>query len=192
MVETSGDGSVRNILYQPRPEDLPESEASVELLAGLVWCGPGVAESLVKLYSLAPVDSVTYMGADRGADTSLQMSLYYDLLPAACSGVTRADFEEGRCGKTLRRGRSAGGDTQGEYSSHTPPQVLLLLPADAQRQERGVGGAAAIPRVAGQVSGDWWRAGHVTSVLVSDWSVIGQAGRAQPQVPQRGQQLRRV
>ena len=113
MVETSGDGSVRNILYQPRPEDLPESEASVELLAGLVWCGPGVAESLVKLYSLAPVDSVTYMGADRGADTSLQMSLYYDLLPAACSGVTRADFEEGRCGKTLRRGRAAGGGTQG-------------------------------------------------------------------------------
>ena len=113
MVETSGDGSVRNILYQPRPEDLPECEASVDLLAGLVWCGPAVAESLVKLYSLAPVDSVTYMGADRGADTSLQMSLYYDLLPAACSAVTRADFEEGRCGKTLRRGRSAGGDTQG-------------------------------------------------------------------------------
>merc|ERR1719225_2506054 len=34
------------------------------------------------------------------------MSLWYDLLPAACSGVTRADFEKGLFGKTLKRGRS--------------------------------------------------------------------------------------
>ena len=35
------------------------------------------------------------------------MSLYYDLLPAACSAVSQAEFVSGRCGKGLARGRLA-------------------------------------------------------------------------------------
>ncbi len=38
---------------------------------------------------------------------SAQVSLYYDLLPAACSGVSQAEFVSGRCGKGLARGRVA-------------------------------------------------------------------------------------
>ena len=34
-------------------------------------------------------------------------------------------------------------------------------------RHQGVGGP---PRRPGQVSCDWWRAGHVTTVLTSDWS----------------------
>ena len=103
VVMTSKDGSVSNILYQPSMDELSET---VDIISGLVWFSANVAESLIKLYSLSPIDGCTYMGADSGED-SLQMSLYYDILPAACSGVTRAEFEQGKCGKTLRRGRSS-------------------------------------------------------------------------------------
>ena len=75
-----------NILYQPAAADLADQ---VDIISGLVWFRPQVAESLVKLYSLSPIDGCTYMGADSGASQGLQMSLYYDLLPAACSGVTK-------------------------------------------------------------------------------------------------------
>ena len=86
VVFKSCDGSVSNILYQPAPDDLSEQ---VDIISGLVWFRPQVAESLVKLYSLSPIDGCTYMGADSGASQGLQMSLYYDLLPAACSGVSQ-------------------------------------------------------------------------------------------------------
>ena len=104
VVIQSSDGSVSNILYQPALGQLSER---VDIISGLVWFRPPVAESLVKLYSLSPIDGCTYMGADSGASQGLQMSLYYDLLPAACSGVTKLEFEQGHCGKTLRRGRSS-------------------------------------------------------------------------------------
>ena len=80
-----------------------------------------MAESLLKLPSLPPVDACTYIGADSGGKAhihkvftflsllfqALAISLYYDLLPAACSAVSRQQFEEGLVGKELRRGRSA-------------------------------------------------------------------------------------
>ena len=108
VVIQSSDGSVSNILYQPAVAQLSER---VDIISGLVWLRPPVAESLVKLYSLSPIDGCTYMGADSGASQGLQMSLYYDLLPAACSGVTKLEFEQGHCGKTLRRGRSSSTST---------------------------------------------------------------------------------
>ena len=52
--------------------------------------------SRLNVDSLAPVDACTYMGADSGAGAQLAMSLWYDLLPAACPGVTKTDFEEVR------------------------------------------------------------------------------------------------
>ena len=55
-----------------------------------------VISSLLNVDSLAPVDACTYMGADSGAGAQLAMSLWYDLLPAACPGVTKTDFEEVR------------------------------------------------------------------------------------------------
>ena len=100
------DGSVSNILYQPSAEQLQADQ--VDVISGLVWFQPPVAESLIKLYSLSPIDGCTYMGADSG-EAALQMSLYYDILPAACSGVTKQEFELGHCGKTLKRGRSSSG-----------------------------------------------------------------------------------
>ena len=43
-----------------------QSKGEVDLLAGLVWLSPPVAESLLKLHSLPPVDACTYIGADSG------------------------------------------------------------------------------------------------------------------------------
>ena len=85
----SKDSSVSTILYQPSPQQLDkvgynqigevglvslslfftfhfQSKGEVDLLAGLVWLSPPVAESLLKLHSLPPVDACTYIGADSG------------------------------------------------------------------------------------------------------------------------------
>ena len=85
LVVSSRDGSVSNIFYQPSLDSL-NGQVNVDIISGMVWFSPGVAESLVKLYSLSPIDGCTYMGADSG-EASLQMSLYYDILPASCSGA---------------------------------------------------------------------------------------------------------
>ena len=108
VVITSKDDSISNILYQPSTQELKSHGVSedVNLISGLVWFQPNVSESLLKLHCLSPIDGCTYMGADSGEE-SIRMSLYYDLLPAACSGVTKQEFVEGRCGKTLGRGRSS-------------------------------------------------------------------------------------
>lgn len=100
--------TVENILYQPTSQELRNLAAgeSVNILAGLVWLQPHVAEVLLKLHCLSPIDGCTYLGVDSG-ESLLQVSLYYDLLPAACSDVTQADFVAGRCGKGLSRGRLA-------------------------------------------------------------------------------------
>jgi len=102
------EGTVVNVLYQPSMEDLCRlgQGEGADILAGMVWFSPAVAESLLKLNCMSPVDGCTYMGADSGED-SLQMSLYYDILPAAAKGVTMTEFMAGRCGKTLSRGRSS-------------------------------------------------------------------------------------
>ena len=102
VVFKSSDGSVSNILYQPAAEELSEQ---VDIISGLVWFRPQVAESLVKLYSLSPIDGCTYMGADSGASQGLQMSLYYDLLPAACSGVTQQVRDQSVCSAVVRETR---------------------------------------------------------------------------------------
>ena len=48
----------------------------------------------------------TYLGADSG-QASLQISLYYDLVAAACTGLDREQFLRGSHAAGLQRGRSA-------------------------------------------------------------------------------------
>ena len=47
VVDTAGGGTVTNIRYQPR---LQEEEGERDILAGLVWFSPAVAESLLRLH----------------------------------------------------------------------------------------------------------------------------------------------
>jgi len=105
---SNAEGVVVNVLYQPSIDDLAGfgQRDTADIIAGLVWLSPAVAESLLKLNCLSPVDGCTYMGADSGED-SLQMSLYYDILPATAKDVTMEEFMSGKCGKTLSRGRSS-------------------------------------------------------------------------------------
>jgi len=100
---------VTNIYYQPDIETLDSlfcDDLKVWILSGLVWLSPDAGESLVGLHCMSPLDACTYMGVDSG-ENILQISFYYDILTSACSQVTQQDFIEGKCGKTLSRGRSA-------------------------------------------------------------------------------------
>ena len=47
---------------------------------------------------------------------------------------------------------------------------------------------SAVQQDTGQVSSDWWRVGHVTTVLTSDWPAVParQAPRLHGQLPRHG------
>ena len=50
VVTSSKDQSVNNILYQPGRYELQVTGGDVDIISGLVWFSPLVAESLIKLY----------------------------------------------------------------------------------------------------------------------------------------------
>ena len=50
VVTSSQDHSVSNILYQPGRDELQVTGGEVDIISGLVWFSPLVAESLIKLY----------------------------------------------------------------------------------------------------------------------------------------------
>lgn len=94
------------LFFREELEGLSKDGPGVNILSGLVWLSPVVSESLLKLHCMSPLDGCTYMGVDSGEEP-LQISLYYDILTASCPAVTAEDFVNGKCGKTLSRGRSA-------------------------------------------------------------------------------------
>ncbi|CAN7992081.1 unnamed protein product [Ixodes hexagonus] len=95
------DGNVSSILYCGTLEALhgyTRSDGTVLVVSGIVFLNAEVAESLLALQAKSPLDSCTYMGVDSGAEP-MQMSLFFDLLVAMATGVSRESFENGSCGR---------------------------------------------------------------------------------------------
>ncbi|KAF0302690.1 L-fucose kinase [Amphibalanus amphitrite] len=101
VMDVAEDGTVRQLLYQADVKTLKamSSQPELHLVAGLVYLSPPVAVSLLSLHVVAPLDGCTYMGVDSGV-SSLQMSLYFDMLVAMAANVTEEEFCSGLCGKT--------------------------------------------------------------------------------------------
>lgn len=100
-VHIDDDGSVADIIYCGSKETIQKykrNDGCVPLVSGIVFLSTSVAESLLSLHALSPLDSCTYMGLDSGADP-IQVSLFFDILVAMCTKISRGDFLSGRCGK---------------------------------------------------------------------------------------------
>lgn len=100
-VNIDDDGSVADVIYCGSKETIQKykrSDGCVPLVSGIVYLSTSVAESLLSLHALSPLDSCTYMGLDSGADP-IQVSLFFDILVAMCTKITGDDFLSGRCGK---------------------------------------------------------------------------------------------
>ena len=72
-------------------------KGEVDLLAGLVWLSPQVAESFLKLHSLPPVDACTYIGADSGGKAnirlfSLSFHFHFSLRPSPSPFTTTSSL----------------------------------------------------------------------------------------------------
>ncbi|GBM90595.1 L-fucose kinase, partial [Araneus ventricosus] len=68
-------------------------------VSGIVFLKTNVAESLLSLHVQSPLDSCTYLGLDCG-NQPIQVSLFFDLLIAMATNLTREAFISGKCGKT--------------------------------------------------------------------------------------------
>ncbi|XP_022248688.1 L-fucose kinase-like, partial [Limulus polyphemus] len=122
VVKMDHQGCVEDILFCQDVnviQDCCLENGKVPLVSGLVYLSENVVESLLDIHGLSPLDSCTYIGVDSGTEP-LQVSLYFDILVAMATCVSREEFLEGdrwtnyssRCGyntegvKAMIRARS--------------------------------------------------------------------------------------
>lgn len=94
-------GLVSRILYCGTLEALQNyarPDGTVLVVSGMVFLSAELAESLLALHSMSPLDCCTYLGVDSGAEP-VQMSLFFDLLVAMATDITRDSFVAGQCGR---------------------------------------------------------------------------------------------
>lgn len=100
-VKVNSDGIVSSILYCGTLEALhnyTRTDGTVLVVSGVVFFSSELAESLLALHSMSPLDCCTYMGVDSGAEP-MQMSLFFDLLVAMAEDVTQDTFVSGQYGR---------------------------------------------------------------------------------------------
>lgn len=100
-VKVNSDGIVSSILYCGTLEALHNymrTDGTVLVVSGMVFFSSELAESLLALHSMSPLDCCTYMGVDSGAEP-MQMSLFFDLLVAMAEDVSQDSFVSGQHGR---------------------------------------------------------------------------------------------
>ncbi|XP_064467245.1 L-fucose kinase-like isoform X2 [Ornithodoros turicata] len=105
VVEVDSDGNLANILYSAPLETLHSylhSDGKVKIVSGIVYLSTQIAESLLSLHAKSPLDSCTYLGLDSGVEP-MQISLFFDLLMATATNVSKEAFVNGHCGRLYDR-----------------------------------------------------------------------------------------
>ncbi|XP_037280883.2 L-fucose kinase-like [Rhipicephalus microplus] len=100
-VKVNSDGIVSSILYCGTLEALHDytlTDGTVLVVSGMVFFSSELAESLLALHTMSPLDCCTYMGVDSGAEP-MQMSLFFDFLVAMAEDVTQDTFVSGQYGR---------------------------------------------------------------------------------------------
>lgn len=100
-VKVKNDGTVSSILYCGTLEALhnyTRTDGTVLVVSGMVFFSSELAESLLALHSMSPLDCCTYMGVDSGAEP-MQMSLFFDVLVAMAEDVSQESFVSGQYGR---------------------------------------------------------------------------------------------
>ncbi|XP_072836505.2 L-fucose kinase [Pogona vitticeps] len=95
---TDTQGVVQDILYQSPEEQIQRClrpDGKVPLVCGLVFFSSDVAERLLALHVIPPLNACTYMGLDSGAP-ALQLSLFFDVLLCMAQGVGEEAFVNGQ------------------------------------------------------------------------------------------------
>lgn len=100
-VMVNAEGLVSSILYCATLEALhnyTRPDGTVLVVSGMVFLSAELAESLLALHSVSPLDCCTYLGVDSGAEP-VQMSLFFDLLVAMAMDISKDSFVAGQCGR---------------------------------------------------------------------------------------------
>lgn len=102
VVAIDEQGYICDICYcgtEDQIKGLVQDDGKVPLVSGIVFLSVNLAESLLSLHVQAPLDSCTYLGLDSGAEP-IQVSLFFDILIAMSSKISKESFIAGKCGKT--------------------------------------------------------------------------------------------
>lgn len=105
VIKMDSSGVVQDIIYCGKEELIncySNEMNKVPLVAGIVYLSSCVAETLLALHTISPLDSCNYMGLDSGAEP-LQVSLFFDILITMASDIDKEKFLSGKCGKRYNK-----------------------------------------------------------------------------------------
>ena len=74
---------------------MADDNGQVDMIAGIAYLTPEVAEVFVSFHIFPPLDSCTYIALDSGAKP-VSVSLFYDILMCLTTDMTLPDYEEGK------------------------------------------------------------------------------------------------
>eukprot|EP00731_Ephydatia_muelleri_P020635 Em0013g362a len=87
------------------------SDGGCMMLSGVVYFTPRVAETMLSLHTLPPLDACTYVGLDNGAKP-LSLSLFFDILQCLTASITQENYISGKYRSSTQQ------------SSETPPSIM--------------------------------------------------------------------
>ncbi len=90
------DDVVGEIVYKGKPDVLNEHFPSgdVPLISGVVFISTEMAERLISLTTIPPLDACTYIGLDNGAQP-IELSIFFDMAGSMCINVDEDFFVTG-------------------------------------------------------------------------------------------------
>ncbi|XP_022341951.2 L-fucose kinase-like isoform X3 [Crassostrea virginica] len=92
------EGYIENILYQRDVGSLECCEikdGKVPVVCSVVFFNYAIVQKFLAFHVRPPLDACTYMGLDSG-ELPIQLSLFFDVMMPMSTGVTEADFVEGK------------------------------------------------------------------------------------------------
>ena len=107
-------GEITRIEYMPGKENIgafKTPDGGCLMLSGVVYFTPRVAETMLSLHNLPPLDACTYVGLDNGAKP-LSLSLFFDILQCLTTSTTQEDYIAGKYRSSTQQ------------SSETPPAIM--------------------------------------------------------------------
>ena len=89
-------GIVLDIIYKAKPDVLTKyfGTADIPIISGVVYIGTIMAEKLISLTIMPPLDACTYIGLDNGAQP-IELSIFFDIALSMCANIDQDAFFTG-------------------------------------------------------------------------------------------------
>ncbi len=96
-LKLKGDGTIMDIIYRGKPEVLSECampSGHIPIVSGVVYLSTRIAEKLLSMTVIPPLDACTYIGLDNGAHP-IELSIFFDFALSMCENLDEEAYVSG-------------------------------------------------------------------------------------------------